>query len=62
MTIMDAFKPEDRVEITVNQLYGLMKEASRADLFRNGVKNMVPYDHILQVMDGDTSALVNNNQ
>lgn len=57
MGIMDAFSREDRAEVTVSQLYELVKEAGRADLFRNGVKNMVPYEHILQVMDGDASAL-----
>lgn len=57
MGIMDAFSREDRVEVAVSQLYDLVKEAGRADLFRNGVKNMVPYEHILQVMDGDASAL-----
>lgn len=57
MGFMDAFKEEDRMQITVTQLYGLVKEAGRADLFRNGVKNRVPYDHILQVLDGDSQAL-----
>lgn len=58
MGIMDAFKEEDRVEITVSQLYGLVKEAGRADLFRNGVKNKIPYAHILCMMDGNADALV----
>lgn len=57
MGIMDAFSREDRFEVTVSQLYELVKEAGRSDLFRNGVKNMVPYKHILQVMDGNASAL-----
>lgn len=58
MGIMDAFSREDRVEVTVSQLYELVKEAGRADLFRNGVKNKIPYAHILCVLDGDASALV----
>ena len=57
MGIMDAFSREDRVEVTVSQLYELVKEAGCADLFRNGVKNKIPYDHILCVLDGDASAL-----
>ena len=57
MGIMDAFSKEDRTEITVSQLYELVKEAGRADLFRNGVKNKIPYAHILCVIDGDASAL-----
>ena len=57
MGIIDAFSREDRVEVTVSQLYDLVKEAGRADLFRNGVKNKIPYAHILCVMDGDASAL-----
>lgn len=57
MGIMDAFKEEDRIQITVSQLYDIVQEAGRADLFRNGVKNRVPYDYILQVLDGDAEAL-----
>lgn len=57
MGIMDAFAKEDRVEITVSQLYELVKEAGRADLFRNGVKNKVPYSHILCVLDGAPGVL-----
>lgn len=57
MNLMDAFSREDRVEVTISQLYDLVKEAGRADLFRNGVKNRIPYAHILCVMDGDASAL-----
>lgn len=58
MGLVEAFKEDDRMQITVNQLYGLVKEAGRADLFRNGVKNRVPYEHILQVLDGNAEALV----
>lgn len=58
MGLADLFGKEDRVEICISQLCELLKEAGRADLFRNGVKNKVPYDHILQVMDGDASALL----
>lgn len=57
MGIMDVFSKEDRVEVAVSQLYELVKEAGRADLFRNGVKNKIPYAHILCVMDGDASGL-----
>lgn len=57
MGIMDAFSREDRVDVAVSQLYELVKEAGRADLFRNGVKNKIPYAHILCVMDGDAGAL-----
>lgn len=57
MGIMDTFSKEDRIKITVSQLYELVKEAGRADLFRNGVKNKIPYAHILCVIDGDASAL-----
>lgn len=52
MGIMDAFSREDRIEVTVSQLYDLVNEACRADLFRNGVKNRIPYEHILAVIDG----------
>lgn len=52
MGIMDAFSREDRVEVTFSQFYDLVKEAGRADLFRNGVKNKIPYAHILCVLDG----------
>jgi len=48
---------EERIEITVSQLYELVKEAARADLFRNGVKNRVPFSYILSILDGEDSAL-----
>lgn len=57
MGIMDAFSREDRVEITISQMYELIKEAGRADLFRNGVKNKIPYAHILCVLDGAPGVL-----
>lgn len=57
MGIIDVFSKEDRTEITVSQLYELVKEAGRADLFCNGVKNKIPYAHILSVLDGSTDAL-----
>lgn len=52
MGIMDVFSKDDRVEMTVSQFYSLLQEAGRADLFRNGVKNKIPYEHIMAVMDG----------
>lgn len=57
MGLADIFKDEN-VEIKVGKLYELLKEAARAELFRNGVKNKVPYNHILEVMDGNADALV----
>lgn len=57
MAIMDVFGKENRAEITVSQLYDLLKESARADLFRNGVKNKIPYEHILAVLDGGSNAL-----
>lgn len=57
MGFIDAFSKEDRTEITVIQFYELVKEAGRADLFRNGVKNKIPYAHILSVLDGSADAL-----
>lgn len=57
MGLMDAFSREDRVEITISQLYDLVKEAGRADLFRNGVKNKIPYAHILCVLDSAEGVL-----
>ncbi len=61
MGLLDAFSKEDRVEITVSQLYNLISEASKANLFRNGVKNQIPYSHILCVLDGDDSGLKNSS-
>ncbi len=34
MGIMDVFREDDRMQITVTQLFELAKEAGRADLFR----------------------------
>lgn len=61
MGIAELFKEDDRIEITVSQLFKVLKEAAKADLFRNGVKNRVPYAQILQVMDGSDEALVKDD-
>jgi len=48
---------EDQVEISISQLYNLLQEAAKADLFRNGMKNRIPYSNILCVIDGYDSTI-----
>ena len=52
MGIVDLFSAEDRLEITVSQLMGLIKESVKAEMLLNGVTNKVDYDDILKVVTG----------
>lgn len=53
MGIMDAFNPEDRVQVTFSDFYALMKQSVKADLMMNGVKNKIDYDAIYTMMMGE---------
>lgn len=51
-TIMDAFKPEDRVELTFSDFYRLMRESSKAELMANAVECGVPNKYIKSMING----------
>lgn len=53
MGLTDVFGKEDRCEITISQLWSLIKEASKADLMMNGIKNRIDYESIYMIMTGD---------
>lgn len=53
MGFVDALKPEDRTEITYSDFYRLVKEAAKAELMMNGIKNKIDHDSIYTIMTGE---------
>lgn len=52
MGIMDAFKPEDRTEITYSNFYNLIKQAAQYEIVMNAVNCDVPHTYIRETMTG----------
>ena len=52
MGIMDAFKPEDRTEITYSNFYNLIKQAAKYEIVMNAVNCDVPHGYIREIMTG----------
>lgn len=52
MGIMDAFKPEDRTEITYSNFYNLIKQAAQYEIVMNAVNCNVPHGYIRETMTG----------
>ena len=52
MGIMDAFKPEDRTEITYSNFYSLIKQAAQYEIVMNAVSCNVPHGYIRETMTG----------
>ena len=52
MGIMDAFKPEDRTEITFSNFYNLIKQAAQYEIVMNAVNCDVPHTYIRETMTG----------
>lgn len=52
MGIMDAFKPEDRTEITYSNFYSLIKQATQYEIVMNAVNCNVPHRYIREIMTG----------
>lgn len=52
MGIMDAFKQEDRTEITYSNFYSLIKQAAQYEIVMNAVNCDVPHDYIRETMTG----------
>ena len=52
MGIMDAFKPEDRTEITYSNFYSLIKQAAQYENVMNAVNCNVPHRYIREIMTG----------
>lgn len=57
MGMMDAFNPEDRVQIKISDLYRLMKEGTKAEFILNAVNCEVPYSHIREMVSGKNDEL-----
>lgn len=52
MGIVDAFKPEDRTEITYSNFYNLIKQAAQYEIVMNAVNCNVPHTYIRETMTG----------
>lgn len=52
MGIVDAFKPEDRTEITYSNFYNLIKQAAQYEIAMNAVNCDVPHKYIRETMTG----------
>lgn len=52
MGIMDAFKSEDRTEITYSNFYNLIKQATQYEIVMNAVNCNVPHGYIRETMTG----------
>lgn len=52
MSILDAFTPEDRVNVTFSTFYSLMKESTKAEMLMNAVNCNVPHQYIRETMTG----------
>lgn len=55
MGIMDAFNPEDRVEVTKRELLDFMLGKAKTELLVNGLKNGVSNENMLKVLDLEVS-------
>ena len=53
MGIADMINKEDRVEVKFTDFYNLMKEATKAELLMNGVKNGVHHFDMYAMMTGE---------
>lgn len=52
LTICDAFKPEDRVEVKFSDFYQLMKQVFVSELLLNAVNCNVPHKYIREMATG----------
>lgn len=52
MSLVDAFKPEERFNITYSELYALTREAAKAELILNAVNCDVPHAFIREMATG----------
>ena len=56
MGLIEAFTPEDRVNVKFSDFYALMREGSRAELMFNAIKCDVPHRYIRETMTGKSEA------
>ena len=55
MGLIDLFTPEDKVEMTFSQFHSLVRESVKSDLLINGLKNKVPHEYMLAMMEAEES-------
>lgn len=52
-SIADLFKAETEIEIKAGELFGIMREATKAEFLMNGVQCEVPYKYIREMATGE---------
>lgn len=52
MGIVDTFSREDRVQVKFTDFYNLIYEAAKSELICNGIKNNVPNEYMLGIING----------
>ena len=53
MGLVDAFSPEDRVEVKFNDFHNLIKGCTQRDFLMNAVNTEVPYKYIRMMVTGN---------
>ena len=55
-SIVDLFKAETEIEIKAGELFGIMREAVKAEFLMNAVQCEVPYKYIREMATGEKEA------
>ena len=53
MDLLEAFAPEDRLEVTFSNFYRFMREAAKTEIMENGIKTRVPHEYIEMMLTGE---------
>ena len=53
MGLMDAFNADERMDVRVRDVWGLMKTASKAEYLENGIKAGVPTEYLRGFLTGE---------
>ena len=54
MGMLDAFTPEDRVQVKFSDFYELMRESAKAEIMMNAINCDVPHRFIREMMTGES--------
>lgn len=53
MGFVDAFSAEDRIQVPYSTFVNLVEGKVKAELYKNAVKNCVPYEYIDMILGGE---------
>lgn len=54
MGIVDAFSPEDRLNVKYSDFYHLTKQATKAEILLNGINCNVPHRFLREMATGES--------